>query len=60
MFSAMAEKYDYLSTEVTVDKYVLILEKTHFSIHITQGDAGKEAVKIHKWKPAPKCKETTC
>lgn len=56
----MAEKYDYLSTEVTVDKYVLILEKTHFSIHITQGDAGKEAVKIHKWKPAPKCKETTC
>lgn len=33
----MAEKYGSLSTEVTVEKYVLILEKTHFFIHATQG-----------------------
>lgn len=37
MFSAMAEKYGYLSTKVTADKYMLILENTHFSLHTTQG-----------------------
>lgn len=37
LFSAMTEKYGYLSAEVTVDKYVLILENTHFSIHTAQG-----------------------
>lgn len=33
----MAEKYGHLSTGVTADKYMLILEKTRFSLHTTQG-----------------------
>lgn len=41
LFSAMAEQYGYLSAEVTVDKYVLSLEKTHFSIHTAQGMQSK-------------------
>lgn len=38
----MAEYYGSLSTEVTVDKYVQILEKTHFFIHATQGMQDRE------------------
>lgn len=36
LFSAIAEKYGYLSAEETVDKYVLILEKTCFFNHTAQ------------------------
>lgn len=41
----MAENYGSLSTEVTVGKYVLILEKTHFFIHTTQGMQEREQSK---------------